>query len=292
MQMQTQQNTYHSDLCDIWTRAMDPRGVGLPESIAGELAAYTGEQTSTVLEKMATGTQDLTALWFERVNDSSNEEEVRRFYDRQFVEAYELANWHSGRTNGVPPMAYPHAAYHGKARGFRTALDFGSGIGTGALCLLQAGMKVDCADIATELLKFVEFRISQRGQSVGIINLNEGMPQGEERYDLITCFDVFEHVLDPYAKLLELEALLSPGGCLITNLMKDSSDPNRPMHVSSAPDWLRWIRNTRLVPEWEYFYYESGMPIQVLTKRPLGKLRNRAAAVVDAIQRRVGAPAV
>jgi len=280
------QSNYQSDLSDIWRRAMDPHGVGMVEAISTEIAAYTGESPSAVLAHMARGKDEFAQLWRDARINPANTADVEAFYEKQFVEAYELADWHSGRTNGFPPLSYAHAAHIAASRRLARALDFGSGIGTGALCLLQAGCEVHCADIATELLRLAQHRIEQRGMRVVSINLSNGEQPRTNYYDLITCFDVLEHVPEPLAKLRELQSFLRPGGYLVTNLMNDSHDPDRPMHVSSAPDWLSWIRGMQLVPEWTLFFYGVGAPVQVFVKRPFGRLRNRAAALVDALQRR------
>lgn len=286
MQTNPSESRYQSQLLDIWIHAMDPEGVGMPRAIASEIGSYTGESVPVVLDRMARGKDEFSRRWVQLGVNPSDPAQVEAFYDEQFVEAYELADWHAGRTNGEPPLSYPHAAFVARSRGLRAALDFGSGIGTGALCLLDAGCEVDCADIATELLRFVQHRVSGRGLRMNAIALKEDEKPRNGHYDLITCFDVLEHVIDPKAKLMELESYLRPGGHLFINLMTDSSDPDRPMHVSSAPDWLVWIRATALVPDWPLFYYGAGAPVQVFVKTPYGKIRNRVASFVDAWQQR------
>jgi len=285
MMSSTSTSLYQSELTAIWSRAVDPAGVGLPIAIATELSSYTGQRVDDVLECMANGKEDLVRLWEQRRVDPSDPSQVTAFYKDQFVEAYELADWHCGRTNGHPPLSYPHAARVAKQRGLRTALDFGSGIGTGTLCLLDSGCEVDCADIANELLMFVKHRVERRGRRVGVIDLSAGQVPAQGAYDLITCFDVLEHVPDQRAKLLELQSYLRPGGHLVVNLMHNSSDPGRPMHVSSAPNWLAWIRKTQLVPDWSLFFSGREGPVQTFVRRRFGTLRNGAGSVVDFMQR-------
>jgi len=286
MQPQPNQSHYQSQLLDIWVRAMDPGGVGMPQAIASEIANYTREPAAVVLDRMARGKDEFTQRWMQLGVNVTDRAQVEAFYNQQFVEAYELADWHAGRTNGTPPLSYAHAAHVARTRHLKAALDFGSGIGTGALCLLDAGCDVDCADIATDLLRFVEHRVTSRGRHVHPIALTDGETPRVAHYDLITCFDVLEHVVDPKAKLVELESYLRPGGHLFVNLMPDSSDADRPMHISSAPDWLAWIRATSLVPDWPLFYYGSGAAVQVFVKSAFGKLRNRVASLIDAWQQR------
>ena len=262
---------------EFWQSVVDPEGRGMPEAIAGEIASYTGEPVAVVLEKMATGTEDLKRLWLETRINPSDAESVASFYRDQFVEAYELANWHCGRTNGEPPLSYAHAALFAREKGLRRALDFGSGIGTGSLCLAAAGCEVHSADIANELLQFVGHRMELRGHSPRLIDLNTTRPR-KGYYDLITCFDVLEHVPDQLAKLRELGAYLRIGGYLLVNLMDDSSHPDRPMHVSSAGRKLRLVRKTSLRPDWSAC---TDMGYLALVRRRSSWLINRIALLIE-----------
>jgi 2-polyprenyl-3-methyl-5-hydroxy-6-metoxy-1,4-benzoquinol methylase len=156
----------------------------MAEAIAGELASYTGQPVDQVLALMERGTHDFEQLWRAAGIDPTNRGAVEEFYRRQFVEAYELANWHCGRTNGEPPLNYAHVAHVAKAKGFRRALDYGSGIGTGALCLHEAGCAVDCADIAQDLLKFVGYRLARRQVGVTLVDLASGQTPAAGQYDV------------------------------------------------------------------------------------------------------------
>jgi 2-polyprenyl-3-methyl-5-hydroxy-6-metoxy-1,4-benzoquinol methylase len=267
----------------LWFKTIDPKGVGPAEAIAEEIAGYTGEPLELVLEKMASGMQDLKDLWLRSRIEADDASSVASFYRDQFVEAYELANWHCGRTFSTPPLNYARAAMFAERNGLRHVLDFGSGIGSGSLCFHEVGCQVDSADIAERLLDFVEYRFKRRGYSARLINLNKRRPPGRT-YDLIACFDVLEHIPDQQAKLRELASYLRVGGYLITNLMPDSSHPDQPMHVSSALDWLLMVRRTKLVPDWDNFYKST----HVLKRTRFGWLRNRIGRWVDWTQQRFG----
>jgi len=271
-----------SELLTFWSAVVDPHGRGMAESIAADIASYTRESIEVVLDKMNRGKDEFKQLWNASSIDTRSEASIAKFYDGQFVEAYELANWHSGQENGVPPLNYARAAFVAKTEGLVRALDFGSGIGTGALCLSAVGCEVECADVATDLLRFVDHRLSERAVHARIIKLSVGERPRQHYYDLITCFDVLEHVPDQLAKLMELQSYLRPGGYLLVNLLKDSSDPDRPMHVSSAGERLELVRATALQPQWRY--YDGDM--QVLRWTRTGGVRNYFAAWVDRLQQR------
>jgi SAM-dependent methyltransferase len=269
--------TEENEALSFWRNLVDPKHVGMPEALAEELAAYTGEGVELVLGKMERGAEELKQLWIASRIDPNDPASVVSFYRDQFVEAYELADWHSGRTNGVPPLNYARAALFAQQKGLRRALDFGSGIGSGSLALASVGCEVHSADIASELLKFVRFRMERRRFVPRVIDLNTHLRPLNNYYDVITCFDVLEHVPDQLSKLRELQSYLRVGGFLLVNLFPDSSDPLRPMHISSAGNRLKLIRKTGMKPCWSNCWRDQ----QVLQRTRLARLRNSIAVFVD-----------
>jgi SAM-dependent methyltransferase len=268
----------------FWREILDPAGVGLPRALAAELAAYTGEAPSLALQRMGDGKRAFNDEWSRAQVDTTDEHSVAGFYRDQFVEAYELAHWHSGGAGEELPLNYARAALIARAAGWTRALDFGSGIGSGSLCLAAAGCNVDSADVASQLLRFVDHRMTAHGFPHRVLDLSAGDTPDLSAYDVITCFDVLEHVPDQYAKLRELEGYLKPGGVLLVNLMVDSAGPDHAMHISSAGDRLALIRRTGLVPRWTL--YDGDM--QALMKTTHAKVRNRVGSWVDRMQSVLG----
>lgn len=264
---------------EYWKSIVDPAGMGMAEAIAGEIAAFASEPMELVLQKMATGKDDLKNLWAESAVDENDPDSVRAFYRDHFVEAYELAEWHCGRMNGTPPLNYARAALLCQEQGVQRVLDYGAGIGTGSIALASAGCKVESADIARKLLELVDFRMQRRGLHPHLIDLNEHEPR-KHYYDAVICFDVLEHIPDQLMMLRKLETYLVSGGFLFINLFSDSRDIERPMHISSAGNRLALMRRTSCVPWWPGFSNE----LQVLVRRPLGRLRNYAASWIDWLQ--------
>jgi len=274
------------DLLAFWRQVVDPQSVGMPESIAGDIASYTGEPVAVVLHKMESGKEDLKRLWEASKIDTSDPSSIERFYRDQFVEAYELADWHCGRANGIPPLTYAWAAKFAQQKGLKRVLDFGSGIGTGALCLTVAGCEVHLADVARELLKLAGHRLRRRGYVPNLIDMTSGSRPRSNYYDLIVCFDVLEHVPDQVAKLRELASYLRNGGYLLANFMFSSSHPEHPMHISSAPYWDLLVRKTPMVPVWS----SCDDQVQVLKRTPYAFLRNHLAEYADRLRGHPGTP--
>jgi SAM-dependent methyltransferase len=270
----------HDELSSFWLKVIDPNGLGPAVGLASELAAYTGERVDDVLQRMKSGGDDFNALWHRASVDTKDERSVMSFYRDQFIEAYELANWHSGQTYGGFPLNYAKAALHAKRKGLTRALDFGSGIGSGSIALTLAGCEVHSADVANQLLRFVESRLRGRNIQPRLIDVGVGQRPPTAYFDLITCFDVLEHVPDQLAKVRELITYLRPGGYLFVNFFKDPIGEDHAMHVSGAGNWLRLARRTPLVPQWECFDGE----FQAFQYKTYGRLYNLAASVKDRIQ--------
>jgi SAM-dependent methyltransferase len=89
-----------------------------------------------------------------------------------------------------------HLPGHGRV------LDYGCGIGSDGLMLLEAGYRVEFADFANPSTDYLRWRIAHRGLEAPVHDLDTGVPEG---FDAAYAFDVIEHVPDPFAFLLELE---------------------------------------------------------------------------------------
>jgi SAM-dependent methyltransferase len=105
--------------------------------------------------------------------------------------------------------------------GGRAALDIGCGDGAGTSALSAAGsspvLGVDSSPEAIE-------RARQAHGDAARFEVGDpaALPVGEDEFDLITCFEVFEAAPDPDAVLGEVERTLKPGGLLLASLRADA----------------------------------------------------------------------
>jgi SAM-dependent methyltransferase len=81
-------------------------------------------------------------------------------------------------------------------------LDYGCGIGSDGLLLLEAGYRVEFADFDNPSVEYLRWRLRQRGLDAPIHDLRQGVPGG---FDAAYAFDVIEHVPDAFAFLGEME---------------------------------------------------------------------------------------
>jgi SAM-dependent methyltransferase len=84
-------------------------------------------------------------------------------------------------------------------------LDYGCGIGSDGLLLLEAGYDVGFADFANPSAEYLRWRLRKRGLEAPVYDLDSAPP--DPGWDAVYAFDVIEHVEDPFAFLGELERL-------------------------------------------------------------------------------------
>src|SRR5262249_6012781 len=94
-------------------------------------------------------------------------------------------------------------------------LDIGAGCGRDCIAFARCGFRVTHADIPWEGMDFARWRYAQRGLNVRCVNVLE-LP--EERFNLIGCHDVFEHVSDPVELMVRFATHLEQGGLLFASL--------------------------------------------------------------------------
>jgi 2-polyprenyl-3-methyl-5-hydroxy-6-metoxy-1,4-benzoquinol methylase len=110
-------------------------------------------------------------------------------------------------------------------------LDAGCGTGYGAAMLAEAGAaEVVGVDVAEAVVEAARSRAGARlaFSRADLVRL----PFEAGSFDVVTCFEVIEHVLDPVAVLAELARALAPDGVLaISSPNADRYPPGNPHHV-------------------------------------------------------------
>jgi SAM-dependent methyltransferase len=81
-------------------------------------------------------------------------------------------------------------------------LDYGCGIGSDGLLLLEAGYRVEFADFGNPSTAYLRWRLAHRGLDAPVHDLAGDVPAG---FDAAYAFDVIEHVRDPFQFLNEME---------------------------------------------------------------------------------------
>jgi SAM-dependent methyltransferase len=140
------------------------------------------------------------------------EEELRAYLGADYL--YDLTVFALSGTK-LPYLA--QLARHAPAGS--SVLDYGCGIGSDGLYLLEAGYRVSFADFANPSARYLAWRLERRGFEGPIYDLDRDRVPGD--FDVAYAFDVIEHVDEPFAFLRELEARAR---LVVVNLLEPSAD--------------------------------------------------------------------
>jgi SAM-dependent methyltransferase len=160
----------------------------LPGREEAELREYLGARFE--LDRLRRYQEQLDAEW-KRINDEDS------FYRGSIGYLYNLTAFAMTGTK----LPYLHALVTQLGRGARV-LDYGCGIGSDGIMLLESGYRVEFADFANPSTEYLRWRLARRGLHAPVHDLDRDVPGG---FDAAYAFDVIEHVRDPFAFLSELE---------------------------------------------------------------------------------------
>jgi 2-polyprenyl-3-methyl-5-hydroxy-6-metoxy-1,4-benzoquinol methylase len=264
-----------------WRAAMAPRTGDIRRELVLEASEYLRIPYEEADRRVASSATDFPDEWRSMVTDPANPDQVVRFYNESQTELFEQIAWHSGDTIHHRSLVCADLVLALPGREF---LDYGSGIGSNALVFGLAGFNVTLADVADPLRDFAGWRCQRRGIPVRAIDLkHEPLERG--RYDVITCFDVLEHVPDPLAALENIRDALRPGGIFFV-YAPFGDDPDRPMHIVHDEAVLRRIRSLGFARKYEWgaafpSYLEHPMPPTAYQRVSRSALGNGAYYVRD-----------
>jgi len=224
-----------------WERALRLNGeVSLRASVLRELQDYFGLSAPEVEERLQGSRRQFVQEWYDGKVNPRAENQVVQFYNSTSSEIFELMHWHSSHPE-EGGANYICALRLAQRMGARRCLDFGSGVGAGAILLASHGFEVTLADIAGPLLEFAAWRLSRRGLPATFIDLKAAsLPEG--RYDLVTCLDTLEHVPNPRDTIAHIRRSLRPGGILIVHAPGGKSE-QYPEHLVHDPMLVAKLRS-------------------------------------------------
>lgn len=260
--------------CAEWQSALLCNGeTELRTSLLREIAAYYGiSDLAEVERRCACAVDTLRHEWQEGV-DPHQRASIEGFYQSPTI-VYELMDWHSLRDD-TGPLAYVLALEIARARHVQTCLDFGSGVGSGALLFSHAGIEMTLADISTTLLDSARWRFTQRGLPARFLDLKQ-VPLPEAGFDMILAMDVFEHLIDPVEAAEHLWRALRPSGLLFARIHAEE-DASRPQHIvrNFSPTFAR-MEELGLVQTWQDTWLWGH---QLFEKREAQTVRSRLHSI-------------
>lgn len=209
----------------------------LTESLIAEIALFTGEEPAAVERRCRRAVTAIADQWNEQV-DAEDRHSVERYYDQSEGYIYDLMWWHA-LSDDDSPLGYVTALDFACRNGCRSYLDFGSGVGAGAVLFARHEFEVALADISSVLLGFSQWRLAQRRLPARFVDLKRE-PLPDRAFDLIAAMDVFEHLVDPVEAINDLHRALKPGGYLFGRFHAEV-DTDHPQHIvlDFAPTFAR-----------------------------------------------------
>jgi 2-polyprenyl-3-methyl-5-hydroxy-6-metoxy-1,4-benzoquinol methylase len=231
-----------------WQTTMAPRTGDILRELTLEAAEYLGITPGEADRMREWAPEGFMEEWRRVVSDPEDPELLVRFYNESKAELFEQIIWHAGEPIHHRSFVCAELASRRPGREF---LDYGSGIGSNAIIFGLAGFNITLADIADPLLGFAKWRCEKRGLQVRTIDLKRQSLE-RERYDVITCFDVLEHVPKPLRAVKRMRDALRPGG-LFFLYAPFGYDPDRPMHIVHDASVFRHMRSLGFLPkeDWE-----------------------------------------
>jgi len=214
----------------IWTEALTGQPDGdLKASLCRELADLEEiDDLAAVEERCRRGVTAMREEWDEKVAEE-DDASVIAYYDESENYAYELMWWHTLEED-PSPLAYVSALHLALKSNSSDALDFGAGVGSGAVLFARHGISVTCGDVSSKLLDFSQRRLERDQIEADYLDLkDQSLPQNA--YDFIMAMDVLEHIAAPEKTVEILTRSLRPGGILFGRFASEI-DEERPSHIA------------------------------------------------------------
>jgi len=216
--------------CLEWKKALLCQGeTDLRASLLREVAHYYNVSDLAEIDRWCSRAVDTLKSDWHAMVDPRHRSSIEDFYEIK-THIYDLINWHTLRDD-TGPLAYVVALQIARDHNVRSCLDFGSGVGSGALLFGRANIEMTLADISTTLLDFARWRFHLRSLPAHFVDLNS-TPLPDGAFDMILAMDVFEHLVDPVEAVERLWRALKQGGLLFARIHAET-DPSHPQHIAA-----------------------------------------------------------
>jgi SAM-dependent methyltransferase len=240
-----------------------------PAREESELRAYLGPEYRHL------DLQQSDARLHEEFHETADED---RFYRSSQAYLYNLTAFAMTPTK----LPYLRMLTERLAPGSRV-LDYGCGIGSDGLMLLEAGYRVEFADFDNPSVEYLRWRLQRRGLQAPIHDLDRDVPSG---FDAAYSFDVIEHVDDPFGFVTELERRAA---LVAVNLLEPTPD-DQDLHRELPIGGLLARATARELLGYRVFYGRSHLLIYRPSRsRRFAGMRGRLRIAAAGLRRRLDA---
>jgi 2-polyprenyl-3-methyl-5-hydroxy-6-metoxy-1,4-benzoquinol methylase len=143
---------------------------------------------------------------------AENEAEVLAYYTTTPHYLYELSYWEASADKQAWFRVIGRACERYRVR---RMVDFGGGVGGLCRALQGRGISCDYLDVAGNTFNYATWRFRRLGLSVQTFNALNGWP-APRSYDVVTAWDVLEHLFDLEDTIKKIAQLLRPGGWFLS----------------------------------------------------------------------------
>jgi len=205
----------------------------LPVSDLNLLAEFTGLAEDECLLRLCEAEPGTMAAAWHRASPRTPSE-IRRFYSQADEYVWELLAWNASKAYESYVSRVARLSEVRPSEQHPRALDYGSGVGTAALLLAELGYQVTIADVPGPTLDFAKERLKRHGVAVDVVEIGDGVPNLRAGgWNVITSFDVLEHVPDPVGVSKALVRALAPHGGAAVVASFGAGDEH-PHHLASG----------------------------------------------------------
>ena len=154
----------------------------------------------------------------------------------------------------------------------KTVLDVGCGGGILAESMAQRGAQVTGIDLADRPLKVAQLHLLESGIQVEYRNIppEELARESANRFDIVTCMELLEHVPDPASMVCACSTLAKPGGHVFFSTI--NRNPKSYLYAVIGAEYL-----LRLLPRGTHSYAKLIRPSE------LGAFARRAGLEVSEV---------
>jgi 2-polyprenyl-3-methyl-5-hydroxy-6-metoxy-1,4-benzoquinol methylase len=212
------------------------------EEYITDLLEYTQKSFDDVYRDLYRGEILMRDEWNEK--NPQTPEEIHRFYKETKNYLYDLGNWHFGNPASAPGQRQFDVELLASCLKSKPkkVLDFGAGIGQNAYMLAREGIDVVVADVDSYTLDFAEWRFKKHHVPATFWRVDKE-PAPNEKFDMILCFDVLEHIpLEEAKKTVELLGSLIASETKVLLTAPFGKTSLNPMHFNRNEELDKLIR--------------------------------------------------
>lgn len=208
---------------------LDP--VYLKNEDINDVAGFIGSDFEYCKERIINyNSKELAKRWHE-VNPKTDTEIMQFYSDNPFY-IFELTKACASKERlEFHGAVIDYLLENYPANNHARVLDFGSGIGSDAIKFAEKGYEINFADIPGKTAEFAKYRFEKRNIKARFIPITGDAISLDEKYDIIICFDVLEHICNPIKTLSRLVKHLNANGVIAIINCPSDEDGDHPCHL-------------------------------------------------------------